>query len=177
MQYSWASGSHVRLSGILRELSYRDNVQASNHFATGWGVQVSAVGSIAGGLGFFGHYTYGKGISAYVNDLCDEGLDLVPAATDGKLHAPAVAGLTGGLRYDFSSKVFATASYSRAQLYKSAEIGPHTYRYGQYVTANVFYNPWGDLRLGLEYIHGTRKNADGEHGRANRFEAMVQYSF
>lgn len=177
VQYSWASGSHVRLSGILRELSYRDNVQASNHFATGWGVQVSAVGSIAGGLGFFGHYTYGKGISAYVNDLCDEGLDLVPAATDGKLHAPAVAGLTGGLRYDFSSKVFATASYSRAQLYKSAEIGPHTYRYGQYVTANVFYNPWGDLRLGLEYIHGTRKNADGEHGRANRFEAMVQYSF
>ena len=112
-----------------------------------------------------------------MNDLCDEGLDLVPAATDGKLHAPAVAGLTGGLRYDFSSKVFATASYSRAQLYKSAEIGPHTYRYGQYVTANVFYNPWGDLRLGLEYIHGTRKNADGEHGRANRFEAMVQYSF
>ena len=39
------------------------------------------------------------------------------------------------------------------------------------------YKPWGDLRLGLEYIHGTRKNADGEHGRANRFEAMVQYSF
>ena len=37
VQYSWASGSHVRLSGILRELSYRDNVQASNHFATGWG--------------------------------------------------------------------------------------------------------------------------------------------
>ena len=34
VQYSWASGSHVRLSGILRELSYRDNVQASNHFTT-----------------------------------------------------------------------------------------------------------------------------------------------
>ncbi|MDE6464209.1 MAG: porin [Muribaculaceae bacterium] len=177
IQYSWKQGAHVRVSGILRELSYRNNVTNKNRFATGWGVQLSAVGNIVGGLGFFGHYTYGKGIGEYINDLSGEGLDLVPDAESGKLHAPAAAGWTAGLRYDFSPKFFITGSYSRAQLYKSSAVSPDTYRYGQYIDANAFYNPWSDLTIGLEYVHGTRKNADGQAGRANRITALVQYSF
>ena len=79
LQYAWNKGdSHVRLSGILRELSYRDLVAGKNHFVTGWGVQLSAVADIVGGLSFFGHYTYGKGIGYYINDLSGEDYDLVP---------------------------------------------------------------------------------------------------
>lgn len=177
VQYSWASGSHVRLSGILRELSYRDLASGSNHFETGWGVQFSAVGAIYGPLGFFGHYTYGKGIAHYINDLSDLDLDLVPALRTGRLRAPSVAGWTAGLQYNFSKKLMASASYSRSQVMDSRRLGADGYRYAQYITANAFYNPWSDLTIGLEYIHGTRKDANAEHGRANRVEAMIQYSF
>lgn len=177
VQYSWASGSHVRLSGLLRELSYRDLANGSNHFQTGWGVQLSAVGTIYGPVGFFGHYTYGKGIAHYINDLSDLDLDLVPAESEGRLRAPGVAGWTAGLQFNISSKLMASASYSRSQLMDSRRLGPDAYRYAQYITANAFYNPWSDLTIGLEYIHGTRKDADAVHGRANRIEAMIQYSF
>lgn len=181
VQYQWNKGdSHIRLSGILRELSYRDDVTHKNKFATGWGVQLSAVSDIAGGLRFFGHYTYGKGIGYYINDLSDLDYDLIPApGRPGRLKAPGAAGWTAGLRYNFSDNLFVTTSYSRAQLYNTESLAdsPATYRYGQYIVANAFYNPWGDLRIGAEYIHGTRKNISGESGHANRLMAMLQYSF
>lgn len=178
IQYGWDGGdSHIRASAILRELSYRDEVNSgSNHFSTGWGVQMSAISKIYGGLKFFGHYTYGKGIASYINDLDGLGYDLVPDGT-GKLKAPGVSGWTAGLQYNFTPKFFATASYSRAQLYDTAGMTGDTYRYAQYIAANVFYNLLGDLRIGAEYLHGTRKNINGENGSANRLEAMVQYSF
>ncbi|MDE5662398.1 MAG: hypothetical protein K2I04_07235, partial [Muribaculaceae bacterium] len=168
---------HVRRSGIFRRLSYRDLQSQANHFGTGWGVQLSTVTDIYGGLKFFGHYTYGRGISSYINDLDGGGFDLIPEGSGGKLKAPGAAGLTAGLQYNFSDRFFMTGSYSRAQLYDTAGMSADTYRYGQYITANAFYNVWGDLRLGLEYIHGTRKDISGQSGKANRVEAMVQYSF
>lgn len=178
IQYAWdKGGSHIRLSGIMRQLSYRNLETQTNHFVTGYGVQLSAITFFTPDFNFFGHYTYGKGIASYVNDLADLGYDLVPASAAGKLKAPGVAGWTAGLQYNFSSKLFATASYSRAQLYDTAGMGADTYRYAQYIAANVFYNLWGDLRVGVEYLHGTRKNISGVSGKANRLEAMLQYSF
>lgn len=52
-----------------------------------------------------------------------------------------------------------------------------TYRYGQYIAANAFYNVISDLRVGVEYLHGTRNDISGLGGHANRLNAMVQYSF
>lgn len=168
----------MRLSGILRELSYRDLTVGKNHFVTGWGVQLSAVADIVGGLKFFGHYTYGRGIGHYINDLSDEGFDLIPDyGNPGKLKAPAAAGWTAGLQYNFTDKFFMSGSYSRAQLYGTSGMADDTYRYGQYIAANAFYNVWGDLRLGVEYLHGTRKDISGLSGKSNRIEAMLQYSF
>ena len=179
LQYAWNKGdSHVRLSGILRELSYRDLVAGKNHFVTGWGVQLSAVADIVGGLSFFGHYTYGKGIGYYINDLSGEDYDLVPRqGSPGELKAPGAAGWTAGLQYTFSDNFFVSASYSRAQLYDTAGMDATTYRYGQYIAANAFYNVWGDLRVGVEYLHGTRKDISGLSGKSNRVEAALQYSF
>ena len=137
---------------------------------------MSTIANIAGGLNFFGHYTYGKGIADYINDLSGEGYDLIPDGPD-RLKAPVGTGWTAGLQYNFTKDFFMSASYSRAQLYDTAGMSGDTYRYGQYIAANAFYNILGDLRVGVEYLHGTRKNISGQSGKANRFEAMVQYSF
>lgn len=178
IQYAWNKGdSHFRLSGIFRELSYRDTEgSGSNHFHTGWGVQVSTVTDITGGLSFFGHYTYGKGIASYINDLDGLGYDLIPDG-NGKLKAPAMSGWTAGLQYHFTPDFFVSASYSRAQLYNTSGMSSDTYRYGQYIAANMFYNIIPDLRVGVEYLHGNRNDINRETGHANRLEAMLQYSF
>lgn len=179
VQYAWDGGdSHIRLSGMLRQLCYRNLATEKNHFATGWGVQLSAVANIYGGLGFFGHYTWGKGIAAYINDFADEGLDLIPdMGQPGKLRAPGTMAFTAGLRYDFNKKFFITGAYSRAQMRDLGGMDASTERYAQYIDCNAFYNIWGDLMLGVEYLHGTRKDLSGLSGHANRIEAMLQYSF
>ena len=176
VQYEWDKGSHIRASAIYRALSYRNTIAGQNHCVSGWGLQGSAVADIYAGLQFFGHYTYGRGIASYVNDLSDRGYDLVPDG-EGRLCAPRTAAWTAGLRYDFSPKFFVSASYSRAQLYGTDGMASNTYRYGQYIAANAFYDVWGELRVGVEYLHGTRKDISGISGHANRLEAMLQYSF
>lgn len=177
VQYSWASGSHIRASALMRQLAYRDITAAKNHLVTGWGVQLSGVGDIVGGLGFFGHFAYGKGIAHYVNDIDGAGFDLVPDGTTGKLRAPGTMAWTAGLSHHFTRKFFITADYSVNRVYNTAMMDGDTYRSGQYAAFNAFYDITGDFRVGAEYVYGRRKDNSGLTGHANRFEAMVQYSF
>lgn len=178
IQYAWGKNdSHVRLSGIFRRMSYRDLVEEENRFESGWGVQFSTIANIIGGLDFFGHYVYGKGIATYINDLSDGDYNLIPSTTDGRLTAPAIGGLTAGLSWQLNPKVMVSADYSNSRLYDCDRLGGDTYRYAQYVSANVYYNITDDFKVGAEYLFGTRKDYNGEHNKANRFEAMLQYSF
>lgn len=177
VQYSWKSGNHIRLSGILRELSYRDLIAGKNRFETGWGAHFSTIADIVGGLKFFGHVAYGKGIAHYVNDLGDIGYDLIPSDTPGKMKAPGVLAWTGGLQYNFTKDFFMSANYSYSRVYQNELIGVRAYKYAQYVAVNGFYNIIPDLMIGAEYVYGRRNDVDRFHGNANRFEAMLQYSF
>lgn len=177
LQYAWNSNSHVRVSAVLRTMYYRDDITADNRLASGWGVKLSSVFDIAGGLNFFGHCAYGHGIGHYINDLDGNGFDLVGSDRDGRLRAPAEMALTAGLKFRISPKFFVSGSYSRAQVYDNYAATPATYRYGQYAVANAFYEYNDDFRVGVEFIHGNRCDTDGSHGKANRFTAMVQYSF
>ena len=177
VQYAWGKGSHVRLSGLLRNLSYRDLVSQKNRFATGWAVQLSGLVDFAPGMTFFYQGAYGKGYAHYVNDLSDAGVDLIPDGTTGRMKTPATLALVGGLKYQPTSKLFVSASYSQSRLYDQGGMGPEAYRYGQYVVANAFYNIIPELRIGLEYLHGTRTDINHDSGHANRLTGMLQFSF
>lgn len=177
LQYAWNKNGHVRASFIYRRLSYRDIVTEKNHFVNGWGVHLSSVGDIIGGLGYFGHIAYGEGIARYINDLSGNGYDLVPTSVAGELNAPAALAYTAGLSYNFSKKFFMTASYSQARVYDCSDLGEDCYRYGQYATVNAFYNITGDFQVGAECVIGRRADYSGERGHANRLEVMMQYNF
>lgn len=177
-QYMWDQGnSHIRLSAILRQLSYRDLVEGKNKFATGWGAQLSGVWKIDSHFNFLYQTYYGKGIGDYVTDLCGFGYDLVPDNTPGKLKAPATFGFTGTLKVNLAENLFVSGSYSLSRLYDQEAMGPDAYKRGNYIVGNVFYEPFADMQVGLEYLRGIKKTAGGEHGCANRIEAMVKYSF
>lgn len=176
IQYAWGSDSHIRASAILRELSYRNLMTGENHFATGWGVQFSTVSDLGGGLGIFGHATYGHGIAAYVNDLGGNGYDLVPDGT-GKLQAPGTFAWTAGLTYQPVKPLLLSACYSQARAYDLQHMASDSYRYGQYAAVTAFYNATPDLQFGLEYLWGRRNDVSGISGHANRLEASIQYNF
>lgn len=178
IQYEWGDGnSHVRLSGLFRNMSYRDLAAQRNKFCAGWAVQLSGMAALTKRFTLFYQGAYGKGYAAYINDLGGTGFDLVHSTAEGRMEAPKTANWEIGARFNASSKVFLSAVYSQAHTMDLAYLGPDTYHHAQYVGVNGFWNIVPDLRLGVEYLWGSRKNYSGEHGHANRIEAMLQFNF
>ena len=66
-QYQWHQGfSHIRLSGLLRTLTYRDLIAGRNHNKTGWGLALSTVVKVIPDLSVYGIAVYGAGHSSYM---------------------------------------------------------------------------------------------------------------
>lgn len=183
VQYTAKNGSYVRLAGLIRNLQYRDLVDAKNRDCVGWGLNVSGILNIGPSVNFYYQGAYGKGMTSYIQDLTGCGLDLTPR-TDRPGHLDAVEAWAayGGLQYNFSPKVFATATYSQVRAYPKAYLGGDTawsqqYSYGQYAVANVFYNVTSYFQTGIEYIWGRRVDMGGTQHHDNRINLQAQLTF
>lgn len=179
IQYAWdGNDSRVRLSAIMRNLSYRDVITADNRTVTGWGVGLSGnIASIPNTTIFY-QCLYGKGIGEYINDLSGMDYDLIPSAeVAGKLIMPGSLGYFAGVQYDFTSKFFMSATYSQCRLYNQESLGADAYRYGQYVAVNGVVEPVTGLQFGLEYLWGKRTDCSHISNHANRVMVMASYSF
>ena len=180
VQYNFPSG-HLRAAVILRGLQYRNLIEEKNKTRCGWGVTLSGTGTIYGPLQFFFQGALGKGMTSYFQDLGGGGLDMVPEA-GGNLTTVKAWGGFAGLQYNFSKKVFASATYSHVRTYAKRYDGGETpwgeqYKYAQYVAANVFWNITPIVRWGMEYLYGRRVNMDCSQGHDNRLQTMLQVSF
>lgn len=184
IQKNWAGGNGwFRVSGIVRNLFYRDLTAQKNVDKVGWGVKASGSTPIYGGLSACWQAVYGKGISSYIQDLSGTGMDLTPDPSDpSKLDAVKAWGAYAGLRYNFSPKVYSDIVYSQVRTYaKNYTDSPSDwktgYKYAQYILGNVFYQMNSIVQLGVEYIYGRRVDFNGMQAHDNRLEAMIQVSF
>lgn len=180
VQYGWNEGNnHIRVSGLIRGLSYRDLMASRNKSVLGWAVQLSGLANITPKVMLYYQGVYGRGYDRYLNGLNGKGFDLIPDPDNqGKLYAPETLGYMAGIRYSFSQKFFISASYSQSRLYsKTGSLSENSYRYAQYIVGNAFYNLTPDCSIGLEYLYGRRSNINREDGQANRINAMIQYNF
>ncbi|MDE6298052.1 MAG: hypothetical protein K2M10_00200, partial [Muribaculaceae bacterium] len=143
LQYAWNGGdSHLRLSGIVRPMQYRDLVSNKNTVITGGGVQLSGMTSITDKLSVQFNAAYGKGIGNYLQDDNDLGLDAVASSEPGKLETVTNLGLTGGLTYNFTPNLSSNLVYSHlTNWFADDAVGiGDKYRYGDYVAANLVYS-------------------------------------
>lgn len=177
IQRSWADGKGwLRASAIFRDLYYRDMVTNSNTGQLGWGVKISGKTPIYGGLSAYYQGVYGKGVAGYINDISALGLDLVPNLDKaGRLETVGAWGAYGTLRYDFSPKVYMNFTYSQVRAYADHNaVSGDTYKYGQYLTSNLFWNVNKFTQVGVEYLWGKRANIDGTKAHDNRIMLMLQ---
>lgn len=179
VQYQWDNGSsHLRLSGLLRTLTYRDLIVGKNYNITGWGVQLSTVINPLPTLNIFGILSTGQGHASYTTDLGNGDFDLIPVKNhEGKLYAPWAAGIVAGVQYYFNPKIFMNLAFSEQTYYPKSNPHDSSYKYGLYGVGNVFWDITPRFEVGLEYLHGKRKNFNGESGSANRIMALLMVSF
>lgn len=184
VQYSWGGGlSWIRLSGLLRGLMYHDAVADRNRTCLGWGVKLSGSAAVSDRLRAFYEYSYGKGMSNYLQDLNGAGLDMVPdAGCRGRLKCVGAWGMHAGVQYTLSRGLFVSSTYSMVRNYAPRYTGGTVdwmsqLKYSQYVAANAFWNITDNLQTGVEYLWGRRADMDGRRKCDNRIQAMLQLSF
>ena len=179
LQYGWGDGSHVRLSGMVRPLMYRDLTAAKNRVLTGGGVQLSGVTPVVGNLSAQFNAVYGKGIASYIQDDNGLGFDAVATTHSGEMKMPETMGLTGALTYQFSDKVSSNLVYSHVTNWfgSDARLAADTYRYGDYVAANVIWAINKFASVGLEYDYGHRMSTSGTSRHTNRLQCQMAVTF
>lgn len=180
LQYAWAGGnSHVRLSGIVRPMQYRNLDAMKNKTTTGWGVQLSGMTSVAGPLSVQFNAAYGGGIGSYIQDDEGLGLDAVAIGNSGRMELVKTLGVTGGINVAITPKLSSNVVYSHVTnwLPDGAQVDNNTYRYGDYVAANLIYNINKFVSAGVEYDYGLRKAVDGNSLHASRIQAQIAVTF
>lgn len=178
LQYQWGHNQHLRLSGTLRTLPYRDLISGTNRNVVGWGVQLSAVIWPLPNLALYGTVNTGRGYSSYMGDLSIGAYDLTnDAKHPGRMYAPMAFGINLGARYNFTNSIYTCIALGRAQYKPRGDVDPDEYRYGLYGAVNLFWEPTSRLQIGAEYLIGARHNFNGEHGSANRVDFLFQFAF
>lgn len=184
LRYSWDGGaSWIRLSGVIRNMYYRNEVAGRNIDKVGYGLQLSGTAAITPQLRAFYMGAYGKGLSSYFQDIYGLGLDLMPDPENPRAMKCVEAwGAYGGLQYTFNPQWMCSATYSHLRTYADKYNGGSDawsgqYKYGQYVVANIFYKINGYFQTGIEYLWGRRANYSGVKCSDNRIQCMFQMSF
>ena len=191
VQWDWGNNNRIRLSGLLRNMQYRANMEESagtlvggkTKNLVGGGLQLTGNFNICNKLIGYFQATAGKGMTSYFEDVTGLGLDMMPVKDNpGELQTVKAWGGYLGLQYNWSSKVYSNLIYSHLRVYNPYYTDSKTpwatqYKYGQYAVANVFYNINDMFSWGLEYIWGRRVDMNRSQAHDNRLQTMLQVTF
>ena len=182
LQYAWGENrtSHIRVSGVIRDMYLHNNRTGENTTELGWGVQLS--GHIEAGkwVDFYMNGVYGRGITPYINDLMGTPYDITYDPNDPtRLQTLPMWGWQAAAQVNIMpNKFWLAGGYSEVHLEKHNGVLSDTqYSRGHYIFANAFYNVTNNFTVALEYLHGGRVNASDAKGDANRLSIMAQYNF
>lgn len=178
VQYQWSAMQHVRLSGIVRTLSYRDMIAQRNRNVVGWGLMLSTVVSPWRPVTIYATVNGGRGIESLGGDLKMGGYDLRMCPGDpGRMYAPASVGYNIGVQYNFRRNIYSCLSYSQTRYLPRQPREPGEYKSGQVIAFNTFWNMTERMMAGAEFVIGARTNFSGERRWARRAALMCQFSF
>lgn len=178
VQYGWGFNEQVRLSGVLRNLSYRDLTADKTYNRVGWGLQLSSVFRLATPLTVYATVNAGKGYANMTNDLLMGRYDLVDDPhRAGRMYAPFAYGWFGAMKYYLTSTVFVSATFGQMNYKPRGDVPGATYKYGLYSAANIFWNMTPRIQVAGEYNWGKRKNYSGEYHTAERVSLVAQFAF
>ncbi|MCM1151930.1 MAG: DcaP family trimeric outer membrane transporter [Alistipes sp.] len=181
LQLAWGNNreSHIRFSGVVRDMYLHNARTGNNTTLLGWGAQFSGRIKIARPLVLFMNGVYGEGITPYIQDLTGSGLDFTPDPQNAeKIQTMPMWGWQAAAQINLSRRVALSGGFSMVRVeQKHGYYSENEYRQGQYIFGNIFCNVSQRCRIAGEYLYGTRKNMISDKNHANRINLMVQYNF
>ncbi len=181
LQYAWGANrdSHIRASGVLRNM-YLHNLRTGNNTSLlGWGVQFSGTIKTCRWLRLFMNGIYGEGITPYIQDLTGSGLDFTPNPENAaRIQTMPMWGWQAAAQINLTPRLFVSGGYSVVNVEKNhGYYAADEYKQGQYMFGNIFYALNPRCHIAAEYLYGTRTDMNDIEGHANRAQVMLQYNF
>lgn len=181
LQYAWGKNrdSHIRATGVLRNM-YMHNLRTNNNTSLlGWGVQFSGNIKVCRGFQLFMSGVYGQGITPYLQDLNGSGLDFTPNPQNPEqLQTMPMWGYQAAAQINLTHRLAITGGYSSVNVEKNHGFySANEYKQGQYMFGNIFYSLTPNCKVAAEYLYGTRKNMSNDENHANCVNVMVKYNF
>ena len=182
VQYAWGEIGHVRLSSVVRTMTYRDFVDNSNRSLVGYGLKFTSNVKMGNAVGY-AMVQGGKGIANYFKDNDGFGLDLVPDANHvGRLKPTTSWGGLAALQYNYTPNMFSTAMYGYMRNYVdryesgTIDFGQHM-KYEHYAAVNFIWRASSFVDIGVEYNYGIKKDFANKSIPDNRISAMFKVGF
>lgn len=186
VEYEHSDNNRIRLSGIIRNFTYRDLLEGKRRNSFGWGLMLSGNLNPVEPLILYLQAAYGKGIGAYIQDIAGQPLSFIPNdERPGRMTPSPMMGLTLGATYNITKRWQVNAMVSEARIW---EVGPYAiaaadspdnlnnYKYGFYVAGNVFYNISSYLQVGVEYLYGRRGTWNAGSALDNRLQMQFMFT-
>lgn len=183
VEYSFSKWNRIRLSGIIRNFSYVDNVAHKTRHMAGWGAMLSGNLSPSDVVIFYYQLAYGKGIGNYLQDIAGKPISFVPMDDKpGRMKASPMMGLNAGVSINATKKLQFNAMFSESRIWDVADYcnalpEAENYKYALYAAANCFYNITPYLQWGLEYIWGHRQTWNHGGAHDSRIQTQLQFTF
>lgn len=183
IEYSFSQWNRIRLSGMIRNFSYKDLVENKIRHTAGWGVMLS--GNVQPESHWILYYqaAYGEGIGAYLQDIAGHPYSFTPDDSNlGKMTANPMMGLNIGVTYNPTSKLQFNAMFSESRIWKvgayaNAGDEADNYKYALYGAVNCFYNINSFLQVGVEYLYGHRQTWNIGGANDSRIQAQLSFTF
>ena len=182
VQYAWGDIGHVRLSSMLRTLTYRDLVDNRNRSMLGYGLKLTANYKLGDIVGYF-MTQGGSGIANYFKDNDGFGLDLVPDENNlGQLKRTSSVGGLCAFQYYYTPNMFSTAMYGYMRNYvdrytNGVEAFDKHMKYEHYAAVNFIWRASSFFDVGIEYNYGIKRSFANESIHNNRITAMFKVGF
>lgn len=181
LQLAWGDNrsSHIRASGVVRNMYIRNLRTGHNTSLLGWGAQFSGTIKVARFLRLFMNGVYGEGITPYIQDLTGSGLDFTPNPQNAdQIQTMPMWGWQAAAQINLTPRLALSGGYSMVQVErKHGFYADDEYKKGQYIFGNIFYSLTPRCTLAAEYLYGTRKDMNNDHNHANRVNVQLKYNF
>ncbi len=181
LQFAWGPNrqSHIRASGVIRNMYLHNARTGNNTSLLGWGVQFSGHIKVARPLDLFMNGVYGQGITPYIQDLTGSGLDFTPNPQNpDRIQTMPMWGWQAAAQINLTQRLFISGGYSMVRVQRSHGFYANDeYKQGQYIFGNIFYAITPRCQIAGEYLYGSRKNMSNDKNHANRVNIQLKYSF
>jgi hypothetical protein len=121
--------------------------------------------------------SYGDGSAGNIISLAAGKVPGGVLGPDGSLHTLKAWSLVPALHFQLTPKLSTNLDYAWSQVESSSLREPDLMKGGTQWHVNLIYDLTKELRVGGEYMVGTRKNVNDASGQAKRLQFMMMYTF